>query len=341
MSSVQSMLQRSPLSERPINTLPLTPITRTRPKKVAKRCWNDLERVDGEKRSGKKPRTPAQIQQELPPVHIYSDGIELPEDDSYAQHQPATAPKEKKGRKRPSKFQKMVVIKYFLNVKFRQWENILDDYIWVHPTIDQLKEQFPQYHRSMLGRWVEPKGMSKICNQPSWTKSVREYWTPHWPEMEELLLAEFLEKRAKNMIIKRWWFRERARALFAQCHPEYPTAFCFSRGWFSGFLKRNGLSLRAITKIVSSPLCEMIMNSITDINSHKNFLQIPNVMFSISFEEFGVCLSPNSLLAMDLNSYRRRFVILYVTSLRLKCLTGNGHLLACRWLFLRTDFPRA
>ena len=43
----------------------------------------------------------------------------------------------------------------------------------------------------------------------------------YWPEMEEFLLAGFLEKRAKNTIIKRWWFRERARALFAQCYPEY------------------------------------------------------------------------------------------------------------------------
>ena len=83
------------------------------------------------------------------------------------------------------------------------------------------------------------------------------------------------------------------------------------------------------------------MNSITDINSHINFQQTPNAMFSTFFEEFGSYLSLNSLLAMDLNSHLRHFVILYATSLRLMYLTGNGHLLACIWLFLRTDFPRA
>lgn len=251
MPTVQSTL-RSPLSERPINTLPLAPITEPRSKKVAKRCWKNLERVDEEIRPGKKPRTPAQIQEKLPPIRIYSDGIELPEDDSYAQHQPPTLERKKTSRKRPSKEQKMVVIKYYLIVKFRQWDDELEDYVWVHPTVDQLKEEFPQYSRSTIALWVEPKNMTKICNQPRWVKIAKAYWTPHWPEMEELLLAEFLERRARNIIIKRWWFRERAFALFAQSYPEYPTAFCFSSGWFTGFLKRNGLSLRAITKIVGS-----------------------------------------------------------------------------------------
>lgn len=180
MSTVQSSPLRSALSERTINTLPLN-------KKVIKRCWKDLERVDGEIiRPGKKPRTPAQIQEKLPPIHMYSGDIELPEDDPYAQHRPATPEKERKTRKRPSRVQKMEVIKYYLLVKFKQWDDMLEDYVWVHPTVTQVKEQFPQFSRSTLGKWVEPINMAKICNQPSWTKTAKAYWTPHWPEMEEL-----------------------------------------------------------------------------------------------------------------------------------------------------------
>jgi hypothetical protein len=164
--SIQSMLQEPP-SERP-----LTPIILPRPRKVVmKRYWEDLEHDGEDNRPGKKPRTPAQIQEKLPPIHIYSDGIEPPEDDPYAQRLPT--PKPKKSRNRPSKDQKMAVIKYYLNAKFRQWDDALEDFIWVRPTIDQLKEQFPQYPRSTLGHWVEPKTMEKICNQPRWTKTVR------------------------------------------------------------------------------------------------------------------------------------------------------------------------
>ncbi|RPB00518.1 hypothetical protein L873DRAFT_1564006, partial [Choiromyces venosus 120613-1] len=76
-------------------------------------------------------------------------------------------------------------------------------------------------------------------------------WTCMWPAMEEELFDIFLAERQKGRLIRRGWFRTQARELFVKHYSTSANIFVFSTGWFNGFLKRWGISCRALTKISS------------------------------------------------------------------------------------------
>lgn len=81
------------------------------------------------------------------------------------------------------------------------------------------------------------------------TRYSSQVRSPYWPDLETKLLAAFMKRREAKKIVKTWWFREQSKRLFAELYPEFPGVFTFSYGWFRGFLKRNGLVLRRITKM--------------------------------------------------------------------------------------------
>lgn len=150
--------------------------------------------------------------------------------------------------------------------------------------------RFPRYSRSQIGRWISPEGRAKILGALPSTRTNISFWRPHWPELEELLLKEFLEQRGLNHIIKRWWFRERAEALFVQLYPDWGSAFLFSNGWFAGFLKRNGISSRCLTKILSYRSHDKLGKVLTK-NSHKSSQLSMIDMFETFCDIFGEYLN--------------------------------------------------
>ena len=78
---------------------------------------------------------------------------------------------------------------------------------------------------------------------------------PFWPDVEEKLLAEFTELRAKGLKVKHYWFRARAVQLMSELHPD--VEFKFSPGWFDRFKVRNKISYRRSTNVAQTKPADM------------------------------------------------------------------------------------
>ena len=97
--------------------------------------------------------------------------------------------------------------------------------------------------------WVK---RDEIIQLPSTARrALPADWTCLWPAMEEELFALFLAERQKGRLIRRGWFRTQAKVLFVKHYSLSANMFVFSTGWFNGFLKRWGISCRALTKMSS------------------------------------------------------------------------------------------
>lgn len=85
-----------------------------------------------------------------------------------------------------------------------------------------------------------------------------------WEEMERKLYDRFRIRRAMGGFVRRGWFRRVSKELFIETYPTEPlTNFCFSNGWFRGFLSHHRISLRLVTNKSSqlpSDFGEAILN---------------------------------------------------------------------------------
>jgi len=70
-----------------------------------------------------------------------------------------------------------------------------------------------------------------------------------WPQLEDVLYSQFIERREAGRTVRQEWFRIQSQFLFRETYPfASPELFRFSNGWFRGFLDRHRISLGAITK---------------------------------------------------------------------------------------------
>ena len=69
-----------------------------------------------------------------------------------------------------------------------------------------------------------------------------------WPELEVNLYGKYQQRREEQKAVRRSWFQRQAKDSFATCYPTRSQEdFCFSTGWFSGFLSRHNITLRFTT----------------------------------------------------------------------------------------------
>jgi hypothetical protein len=104
----------------------------------------------------------------------------------------------------------------------------------------------------MLRTWIRDydiiNASAKGCQKSRLKVSAKE------PQIEQELHKLFLQKRLIRHKIRARWFDQNARLIYGQIYPQRVvrvkgkqtsyTGFSFSRGWFEGFLKRKGISLR-------------------------------------------------------------------------------------------------
>ena len=119
-----------------------------------------------------------------------------------------------------------------------------------HPSHGEAAGYFKIPKATIHGWWQEQE---KIVLQRGMTYRVENTrWICEWPEMEEELFNEFIEKRQAGRVIGRGWFRRTARRLFCKHYGgDNEGLFVFSNGWFLKFQKRWRISSRAITKTAS------------------------------------------------------------------------------------------
>ena len=65
------------------------------------------------------------------------------------------------------------------------------------------------------------------------------------PELEERLAKEIENQREKELRVKHWWIKSRAKQLKSDMYPSHPNTL--SRGWRHNFLKRYGITDRTPT----------------------------------------------------------------------------------------------
>ena len=63
-------------------------------------------------------------------------------------------------------------------------------------------------------------------------------------ELEQKPCDEFIQKRNKGRIIKKWWFMSRAKQIVRSEYDDEGTNFKFSNNWFLGFRKCHRISFR-------------------------------------------------------------------------------------------------
>ncbi|RPB01349.1 hypothetical protein L873DRAFT_1891493, partial [Choiromyces venosus 120613-1] len=69
-----------------------------------------------------------------------------------------------------------------------------------------------------------------------------------WPELEDKLYKEFIERREAGRTVRQGWFHMCSQFQFQVMYPHMDLMiFRFSNGWFRGFLSRHKISLQCIT----------------------------------------------------------------------------------------------
>ena len=101
-----------------------------------------------------------------------------------------------------------------------------------------------QIDRKQVRQWT--RNEEKIRKQKRKSKSSRSS-NPKYPLLEKRLQEEFRKRWAQGKIVK-WWFISRARQILSELHPT-GTTFKFSDRWFSGFCRRNKITLRHKTHV--------------------------------------------------------------------------------------------
>jgi len=69
--------------------------------------------------------------------------------------------------------------------------------------------------------------------------------------MERILYDRFRHRRAEGKVVGQSWFRQNAKKIYEKTYPTIVSQFCFSNGWFRGFLSWHKITLRAITNKAS------------------------------------------------------------------------------------------
>ena len=120
------------------------------------------------------------------------------------------------------------------------------------PTQQEASEVY-QIPRRTISDWVRKKEEIEQVGKNSAVKKREEglgySQRVLWPELEDRLYREFIERRKAGRIVKQEWFRIQSAFFFRSIYPNVnPTIFSFSNRWFRGFLSRHRISLRSITK---------------------------------------------------------------------------------------------
>ena len=119
------------------------------------------------------------------------------------------------------------------------------------PTQQEASDFYQIPHRT-ISDWVQKKAEIERVGRGS--QKVKEEWDGYtrrvlWPELEDQLYGDFIERGKAGRIVWLRWFRIQSQFRFHEIYPDVdPQIFSFSNGWFYGFLGCHKISLRTITK---------------------------------------------------------------------------------------------
>jgi len=119
------------------------------------------------------------------------------------------------------------------------------------PTQQEASDLY-QIPRRTISDWVQKRSTIEKLGRDSRVKKEESLVCTRrvlWPELEDFLYKEFMERRKTGRTVRQGWFRIQSRFQFRVIYPNVnPEIFRFSNGWFRGFLNRHRISLRSITK---------------------------------------------------------------------------------------------
>ena len=157
----------------------------------------------------------------------------------------------------------------------------------------------------MLRTWIET--YDEINASPKGSQKNRRETAAKEPEMEQQLHKLFVQKRSIGRKISSKWFQRNARIIYSNIYPHRVvrtegkqtsyTGFAFSRGWFTGFLRRNGISLRVCIFFLILFIFVYKSNSFIRLllRKHKLFLLITTKNARIGCSLISRCKSAKAL----------------------------------------------
>jgi hypothetical protein len=145
-------------------------------------------------------------------------------------------------------------IMYHHTARVEHWDQTLQQNVMEQPYYREVYEHYrPKQGKynvsfSTMCRWLNDSNSARIMVAKTNTRKQRFFWSPWYPLLEEKLVEAFREYRQNRKLVRRRWFRKNAIKLFQELYGT--KTFVFSNGWFEGFLKRAGITLRRVTKKV-------------------------------------------------------------------------------------------
>ena len=105
---------------------------------------------------------------------------------------------------------------------------------------------------STINDWVRKKSQIEGVGRNSGKRKEKTMGVSQrvlWPQLEDMLYSQFIERREAGRTVRQGWFRIQSQFLFRETYPNTsPELLRFSNGRFWGFLDRHRISLRTITK---------------------------------------------------------------------------------------------
>lgn len=162
------------------------------------------------------------------------------------------------------------------------------------------------YNRSMFQQWF--KNRKAIKNQSSSMKRVSGGGRKtSLGDLEELILDEILELRLMKVKVTRTFISDRAIDLARSNNIDLKA----TGRWVSGFMERNGLSLRRTTNFTTLSDEELIQRAVLYMNYLQNLLPYINPSKTLLMDETAVYFEDNRTQTVDIQG--RRHVIMKAT----------------------------
>jgi hypothetical protein len=136
----------------------------------------------------------------------------------------------------------VIIMRHYYRVPYsRRYKP--DEIVWLPPKWEDM-EKFWKIPKTTMQTWWENR--VKIINSlgEGYQTVIKERC--EWPLLEIPLYKDFEDRRKAGHVVRRSWFRRRAKKIYKDIYGE-EKQFIFSNSWFQGFCRRWKISLRALT----------------------------------------------------------------------------------------------
>lgn len=151
------------------------------------------------------------------------------------------------------------------------------------------------YDHSMFQQWFRNK--DKLANQkPSMKRALGAGKKTSLGTIEQIICDEIIDLRIRKMKVSRKYISDRAVAL----SKEFNIKLKATGNWITGFMKRNGFTLRRTTNLTTLSDSDIILRAVNYMKYLKNRLPYLNIKKTLMMDETAVFFEDARTNTVDL-----------------------------------------